>query len=245
MRYALIADIHGNLEALETVLAEIRKENIDEIISLGDLVGYYPNPNECITLIKENAKKSITGNHDYAALGKMDYHNAFTFYACISMEWTQRHLSDESREYLSSLPLTAKIDHTVLLTHSTPARPDKWDYIFMDSDEMVTDAFSSFKQRICFNAHTHFPVIMTLRNDQVILHRANKVKLSHEGQYLINVGSVGQPRDGDSRACYTVYDSHRMEVYIKRVKYNYKVTQKRCREENLPEFLALRLAEGR
>ena len=245
MRYALISDIHGNLEALEAVLLDIKKERIDAIYCLGDIVGYYPEPEKCVNLVMKNAKSAITGNHDYAAIGRIDIHNTFTRYACIAMEWTQKHLSRASIAYLADLPLTQVIDKDILLAHSTPSNPDGWAYLFMDSDELVFDAFSSFSQRICFNAHTHYPVIMTLQDDKIILHKEKRIRLVPDQQYLINVGSVGQPRDRDPRSCYAIYDKNMQEVTLKRVEYDYKTTQMKVRKEGLPEFLAQRLKEGR
>lgn len=245
MRYAILSDIHGNLEALDAVLADIQQQSIDRTCCLGDIVGYYPNPNECVGRIQSHVDLCVVGNHDYAALGKIDFRELFTYYACVAMEWTQFHLSQASRDYLSGLPLTESIGDEILLTHSSPDAPEKWEYLFMERDELVANAFGSFRQHICFNAHTHAPIIMMLQGDQIMLYRDWQVKTNPKRQYLVNVGSVGQPRDFDHRASYAIYDSDKREISLQRVIYDFAATQKKVADAGLPKFLALRLAEGR
>ncbi len=243
MKYALIADIHGNLEALKAVIDEIEKEKVDDIYCLGDIVGYYPNPNECVELIEKYVKASVAGNHDYAAIGKIKYKETFTEYAKIAMEWTCEHLDKKSEEYLAELPAIYTVDDKICITHSNPCETDRWDYLLDESE--ITDVFCSFPQKICFNAHTHYPVIMMLRDEDVVMHKKKKVVINPDCQYIINVGSVGQPRDKINLSSYVIYDSEDNTVEIKRVKYDIETVQKKVREACLPEFLAHRLGLGK
>ncbi len=245
MRFAILSDIHGNLEALEAILADVCNESVDRIFCLGDLVGYYANPNECIALIRRAALRTVAGNHDHAALGRIDFQSSFTRYACLAMEWTQGRLNDESKSFLSGLPLILTEDPDLLLTHSTPSRPDQWEYLFEDSEDLLSNAFASFNRRICFHGHTHSPLIMTLENDRIILQREKWIRLRRDRQYLINVGSVGQPRDGDPRSGYAIYDQELDEIRLKRVGYDLETTQAKVEKAGLPAFLGMRLEKGR
>ncbi|NLP01659.1 MAG: metallophosphoesterase family protein [Fibrobacter sp.] len=243
MRYAIISDIHGNAEALNAVLNDISDRHIEQTICLGDIVGYYPDPETCIDLIKKSASYCVAGNHDYAAIGKIDTQN-FTYYAFAAMEWTKQNLSESGKEFLRSLPLIVVKDD-MFFTHSSPSNPQDWVYVFPDSEEAIFEAFNSLIYRLNFIGHTHWPSIMIQENDRIILHSDHLIKLSENHYYLINVGSVGQPRDFDSRSCYVIYDSEKMEISIVRVPYDYRVTQKKIHENSLPVFLAERLEKGR
>jgi predicted phosphodiesterase len=243
MRYAIISDIHGNLEALTAVLNDIKTRSIDNIICLGDIVGYYPNPEECIGLIRENADECIAGNHDYAAINKIDI-QTFTYYAYVAMEWTRNHISEESKKFLSELPLIIEKDD-IFFTHSSPSNPQDWIYVFPDSEDSVFEAFNSLVHKINFIGHTHWPSILIQEDDKIILHSEHFIKIDKKNFYLINVGSVGQPRDFDSRSCYAIYDTSEMEINLIRVPYDYKITQKKILDNNLPAFLAQRLEKGK
>ncbi|MFP4163274.1 MAG: metallophosphoesterase family protein [Chitinispirillaceae bacterium] len=243
MKYAIISDIHGNLEALNAVLKDIKKRSVDEIICLGDVVGYYPDPQKCIDLVRSNVSHCIAGNHDYAAIGKIDTTN-FTYYAHTAIEWTKHHLGSSEKEFLETLPLTVEIDD-MFFTHSSPSNPRDWAYVFPDSEDAVFEAFNSLVHRVNFIGHTHWPSIMIQELDRVVLHAEHTIDLSDECFYLINVGSVGQPRDFDNRSCYALYDTDQQQISLVRVSYNYRSTQKKIRENNLPIFLAERLEKGR
>lgn len=243
MRYAVISDIHGNVEALEAVLDDIEKRSIDSIVCLGDIVGYYPDPERCVDLIKEKSALCVAGNHDYAAIGKIDTEN-FTYYAFAAMEWTKQNISENAKKFLSTLPLTIEKDN-MFFTHSSPSNPQDWAYVFPDSEDSVFEAFSSLVYHINFIGHTHWPSIMIQEKDRIILYSDHRVILSDENNYLINVGSVGQPRDFDCRSCYAVLDSETKELSLNRVSYDYTVTQKKITDNNLPLFLAERLKKGR
>jgi predicted phosphodiesterase len=243
MRYAIISDIHGNVEALEAVLADIKKRNIDSIVCLGDIVGYYPDPEACVELVKKNVDFCVAGNHDYAAIEKIDI-QTFTYYAFVAMEWTRNNISDNAKKFLSSLPLSLE-RNGIYFTHSSPSSTQDWIYVFPDSEEAVFEAFNSLTHRLNFIGHTHWPSIMIQEDDKIILYSEHTITLNGQNFYLINVGSVGQPRDFDSRSCYAVYDSKTEEVSLIRVPYDYTITQKKIIEKNLPVFLAQRLEKGK
>jgi predicted phosphodiesterase len=243
MRYAIISDIHGNVEALQAVLADMKTRSVDEIVCLGDIVGYYPDPEKCIELVRNNVKYCVAGNHDYAAINKIDI-QTFTYYAFVAMEWTRNHISKNAMEFLSSLPLSIEQDG-LYFTHSSPSNTQDWIYVFPDSEEAVFEAFNSLVHRLNFIGHTHWPSIMIQEDDKIILCSEHTVKLNPDNFYLVNVGSVGQPRDFDSRSCYAIYDSDIDEITLVRVAYDYSVTQKKIIENNLPGFLAERLEKGK
>ncbi|MBN2037397.1 MAG: metallophosphoesterase family protein [Chitinispirillaceae bacterium] len=243
MRYAIVSDIHGNVEALQAVLNDIKKQSIDTIICLGDIVGYYPDPEKCVELIRKHAAFCVAGNHDYAAIGRIDTSN-FTYYAFAAMEWTKANISEETRDFLASLPLTIEQDD-MFFTHSSPSNPQAWVYVFPDSEEAVFEAFNSLTFRLNFIGHTHWPSIMIQSEDRIVLHSDHTIKLNGAHYYLINVGSVGQPRDFDSRSCYVVFDTETQIVSLIRVYYDFTLTQRKIRNNHLPLFLAERLEKGR
>jgi len=244
MRYAIISDIHGNAEALRTVLADIDRRGVDLIICLGDIVGYYPDPEECVELVKERAAYSVAGNHDYAAIGRLQTEN-FTFYAFEAMAWTQQNLSDSSRDYLASLPLSIELD-SMLFTHSSPARPENFTYVFPNSDEAIREAFANMVFKKVFVGHTHWPCILMQESPGSILrNETDTVLLTETGYYLINPGSVGQPRNRQSSSSYALYDTETRTVSLIPVPYDFTATQKRTIEAGLPPFLAERLENGR
>jgi predicted phosphodiesterase len=243
MKYAIISDIHGNLEALSAVLKDIRRRRADAVFCLGDIVGYYPNPRQCIELVSAHAARCIAGNHDYAAIGKTDT-SCFTYFAFSAMEWTKQHLIDSDRDFLSALPLTHE-EGDMFFAHSSPCEPDKFSYVFPDNEYSVFEAFSHLTHRLNFIGHTHWPSIMYQEGDQVFLTSETSIGVEEGNTYLINVGSVGQPRDFDSRSCYAMYDNEKEIVSLHRVGYNYRATQKKIKDCDLHPFLAERLEKGR
>ncbi|MBN1982058.1 MAG: metallophosphoesterase family protein [Chitinivibrionales bacterium] len=276
MRYALISDIHGNLEALQAVLSDIQQRSIDVIACLGDIVGYYPDPNSCVQLIQKYNILAVAGNHDYAAIGRIKTHN-FTYYAYEAMDWTKKNLSTESKQFLESLPLRMEMNG-LFLTHSSPSSPERFSYIFPSSEKTVISAFTAMAHRLNFIGHTHWPFVIcrpadshsievheepkaeadhghshTKLNhpihlpDGSVIHRLTDVNtiINPNSYYLINVGSVGQPRNHDYRCCYVVYDSDDAGVTFIRVHYDYTVTQRKVIDNSLPSFLAERLAKGK
>lgn len=241
MRYGLISDIHANLEALETVLSCLSKAKVDEIICLGDIIGYGPDPEKCIELVRENTLLTIAGNHDHALLGLIDT-RFFNQFAKKSVEWTRVQLSESSIEYLHSLPLIDKRENFTLV-HASPARPEAWSYILSVDD--ASDNFAYIQGVACFVGHSHVPIILEKNNDNKVSVKRNfELELDQDKQYIINIGSVGQPRDLDPRAAYAIFDSDSCEFELKRVRYDMSITQKKIIERGLPAYLAERLSSG-
>lgn len=241
MLYGLISDIHANLEALEAVLKELDRLKIDEIFCLGDVVGYGPDPEKCIEIVRDRAKIVLAGNHDYAPLGLVDV-SYFNPYARRAVEWTAARLTDETRRYLEERPLRIQIDDFTIV-HATPASPAEWDYILSVDDAL--ENFPHFEGVCCFVGHSHVPVIIAQEKDQKIkVLRGNKIAFAKDTRYIINIGSVGQPRDLDPRAAFGVYEVTTQSYELCRVVYDIGKTQRKILERGLPTFLAERLALG-
>ncbi len=242
MRYGFFSDVHSNLEALKVAVADFRKEKLDGIYFLGDAVGYGPDPNECVAIINEVAGVKLMGNHDYASLGLIET-NLFNVYAQESMEWTKSILSDESLKILFSFAMDHRFDQSYLV-HSTPKEPQEWDYI-MDLDA-AEENFKFFNKQICFIGHSHSPVIIKkFDNKHCFIHDDSQSEIEKEFKYIINIGSVGQPRDGSNQACYLIYDTKEKMVTLKRLPYDFQKTQAKMKKKGLPQFLIERLAMGR
>ncbi|MEE8330002.1 MAG: metallophosphoesterase family protein [Thermodesulfovibrionia bacterium] len=239
MRYAIISDVHANLEALNNVLKKIEEETCDELMFLGDSVGYGPNPNECIYRLKEKTKILLAGNHDMAAVGTADIKH-FNPYARATVEWTQEILSNENRSFLNGLPLTEEVDDSILLVHSTPKEPEKWHYLLNAGD--ADSNFSFFSKKICFVGHSHIPFIIEQAPGGNITIYKDRADIKKRHRYIINAGSVGQPRDSNPDAAYALLNKNYVE--IKRVTYDIVLTQKKMRDAGLPSFLIERLSRG-
>lgn len=241
MKYAIISDIHGNLEALDTVLTEIEKQKVDSIVCLGDIVGYGPNPNECVDKVREVAEVSLAGNHDYAPLGKLDL-SYFNPWARDAIRWTSDELSEASIEFLLGLPLKLELNGFTIV-HATPEQPAEWNYILTIGD--AARNFSEFEGQVCFIGHSHVPMAVSLDQEgEYLVQKENPLTIQDDMRYIINVGSVGQPRDLNPRACFAIYDNEEKKYELFRVEYNINETQSKIRKSGLPEFLAERLELG-
>ena len=241
MRSAIISDIHSNLSALKAVLDRISQENCDQIMCLGDIVGYGPYPNECIELVKQHCSICIMGNHDHAVLGETST-ESFNIYAKMSIDWTIAELPSTGKDYLKNLPFTAVQDN-ILYVHATPCEPESWNYLLSTYDAL--DNLKCFDQQICFVGHSHVPVIFEQQapGNCKILH-GNSATLSTKNRYVINVGSVGQPRDGNPHAAFGLYDSEKNEYELLRQEYKVTETQRAMMDRDLPYFLVDRLSRG-
>ena len=237
MPIAIISDIHGNLEALQVVLQYLQENNIDEIYCLGDIVGYGANPNECLELIARISTKVLMGNHDHAAIGLTNI-NYFNDYAKISTYWTYSILSAENKNFISSLDFTWEMDR-ILLVHSTPSNPPGWHYIITEQD--TRSEYESFSQNVCFIGHTHLPSIFSQKKGMV---KAQKYVLNEQDKYIVNVGSVGQPRDGNPMTCFCVYTSDTGQLEYVRLNYDVAVTREKIIKAGLPLYLGDRLLNG-
>lgn len=242
-RYAVISDIHANLAAFEAVLADIG-DRVDDIWCLGDLVGYGPDPNECIERARQMDLTCVVGNHDKACLGEVDLFE-FNPDARRACRWTIDHLAPENRAYLESLSEKLVIGEFTLV-HGSPRAP-VWEYI--TSPETARENFSAFDTRVCLVGHTHVPLAFCLPTETSPLAErrwlsgAGPVSLN-AGRWIVNPGGVGQPRDGDPTAPYILLDREAMVVEVRRVAYPVEQTQKRMEKAGLPGNLILRLAFG-
>jgi|Deesub1362B_J571_1020462.scaffolds.fasta_scaffold03337_6 predicted phosphodiesterase len=242
MRYAILSDIHGNLEALQAVLRDIEQQGVDKIVCLGDVVGYGPNPNECVDVIREKAHICLMGNHDYAAIGKepIEYFNP---YARDAILWTRRQLTGDNLAFLRDLPFL-HIDGEITFVHSSPHRPEDWTYILTPRD--VYHQFNFMQTPLCFVGHSHVAIGFARRGDDLWILLEDEHRLEdHEARYIINVGAVGQPRDQDPRASYGLYDSGQRTFQFRRIEYDIEAVQKQMEEAGLPQYLIDRLSYGR
>ncbi len=244
MRVAIISDIHANLEALQAVAADIESQGITQLICLGDIVGYGPRPNECLDLTKEICPTILLGNHDAAAIGRLSTEH-FNIHAKVAIEWTSSSLTKDGKEFLGGLPLVRQQENSTFV-HATPYEPKMWYYI--TSLEEAAFNFQFFDTSFCFVGHTHIPMIIVLdKKKELYVHQDVKIDYSkHEGsRFLVNVGSVGQPRDRNPKSCYGILDTDKKQFYYRRVQYDVAKTQARMKKEKMPEFLVNRLKEGR
>jgi diadenosine tetraphosphatase ApaH/serine/threonine PP2A family protein phosphatase len=243
MRYAVIADIHANLTALMAVLTDIyKKEDIGEVWCLGDIVGYGPDPSQCIELLRRTNHICVAGNHDLAAIGEIDTAD-FNPDAAAAIQWTTRQLSTQDRVYIKSLPLVIEREDFTLV-HGSPRQP-VWEYVM--SISTAKENFAHFKSSFCLVCHTHVPAIFKLgKNDACSFSQfpAKGELVLGEERMIINPGSVGQPRDGDPRASYAIYDNKTRTVSLYRVPYDIAATQARMVEQRLPMRLVARLSLG-
>ena len=243
MRYAIIADIHANLAALRAVLDDIeRTGGVEEIWCLGDVVGYGPDPHQCIELLRKQNHVCVTGNHDMAATGKLDTAQ-FNPDAAAACHWTAKQLSAEDIQYLQSLPLVIQKDDFTL-AHGSPREPI-WEYL--TSISSAKENFAYFQSQFCLVGHSHVPLAFRHNEDGSCsfsrLIPDNALALGRN-RLIINPGGVGQPRDGDPRASYAIYDSEAMTVRLYRVAYDISITQDRMVECGLPMRLITRLSYG-
>lgn len=240
MRYAVFSDVHANLEAFEAVLEIFKNAPIDKYLFAGDIVGYGANPRECIALLKGLNGICIAGNHDWASAGRMstDYFNEAAREAVV---WTQKQISENDRLFLAGLETVAKPDG-LCLVHGTLSSPEEFEY--MTDGYKAANSFSLLEGTICFVGHTHKPGVFIETDERVFYRQAQDFSLEPAKRYIVNVGSVGQPRDGDPKACFCVYDTTRERVEFRRASYDVATAQRKIREAGLPRILSDRLALG-
>lgn len=241
-RIGIISDIHGNYAALEAVLKELEEEKVEQIICTGDLVGYGARPNECVEAIRERNIPTIAGNHDHAALLLTDISN-FNEIAKTAVLWTKNVLTEENMEFLRELPLTLRdTPNNVFYVHASPKDPGEWNYILTMGEARTN--FNYFSEQICFIGHSHQPFIIENDEGNLACPTKPEIEIRDGRRYLINVGSVGQPRDRNWRSCYVIVDHAEKSLEIKRCEYDLEASQKAIIEAELPEELAQRLAHG-
>ena len=240
MLHAIVSDIHGNLEALEAVLADIAPHQPASIVCLGDFVGYGASPNECIERLRPMIEHAVVGNHDLAAIGKLRL-TYFNQNAAAAAVWTETALTPENRAYLEGLPFSVKW-RDALLVHASPAEPENWHYVLSPGEARAE--LDAFHEAVCFIGHSHYPGVFDMQDDRVRYTRTPEVRLEKGHRYLVNVASVGQPRDGDPRAGYLLYDDLDRVIRHIRLEYDLAGAMKRIIDAGLPRFLADRLQWG-
>ncbi len=248
MKYFVISDVHGNLEALEAVLQDINASTDENyrIMSLGDIVGYGPDPIRCIELTSQEAFVSILGNHDYGVLGLTEI-DLFNRAATEAILWTRKHLTKDAWNELSKLKDRILIEKGIAtFTHASPYQPSEWHYIITYGFAKM--AFAAMRTPLCFVGHSHQPVFILEAPAGAIsvIHCQEQPAITYDpsDKYIVNVGSVGQPRDGINQACYAEWDDEARTITIKRVAYDFKKTQQKICAAELPTSLALRLETG-
>ncbi len=239
-KYAILGDIHGNLQALEAVLADAEDHGVDAHVCVGDIVGYNANPSECLEVIRGLCSAVVRGNHDhYVAFDECleDFHPL----AASVIDWTRKQLTQEQIHYLRNLRLSRMVDGFTIV-HSTLDMPERWGYVID-----VLDAEANFNYQtssVCFHGHTHVPVVFE-RHGQVTRSGFTTYNVKLGCKCFVNTGSVGQPRDGDPRASYIIYEPGARRIFLRRVPYDIAATQERIRAAGLPERLARRLEHGK
>lgn len=242
MKAAIISDIHSNLEALQAVIKDVKKRRIKRIFCIGDIIGYGANPNECVDLCFKESKIIVAGNHDWAVLGKTDV-SAFNPIAAEAVRWTQNHISKSSMRKLDKLKISNTVED-LFLVHASPKNPENWSYLF--SIEQFKSHFRFFSVSLCFIGHSHIPsAVFQDANSYTDIIRDNPFPILEQRKYIVNVGSVGQPRDLDPRAGYVIYDGNKNTIETIRLEYNIPLAQQKILDAGLPETLADRLLTGR
>jgi diadenosine tetraphosphatase ApaH/serine/threonine PP2A family protein phosphatase len=239
MRYAVLGDIHANWEALSAVLEDAAAQGVGAYLCVGDLVGYNADPARCIETVRAIGCVAVRGNHDHFAfhpLGPRD----MTELAAGALAWTRRQLSEEQARFLGNLPFQQTVGDFSLV-HSTLDRSVEWQYV-MDAPDAAA-CLASQRTPLCFHGHTHIPVVFHQRRG-IARKRLRSFQIARGTRYLVNVGSVGQPRDGDPRAAYAIYDTDARTLLARRVVYDVATAQRKVAAAGLPEFLALRLQFG-
>lgn len=240
MKYAIFGDIHANLEAFEAVLADAEQKGCTDYVCTGDIVGYAADPNECLRIVRDMNCPVVKGNHDEEAILNTSLEGLNPL-AKQAMEWTRAQLNEDERDFLTNMKLVRQVaDFTIV--HATLDTPGSWTYVTNKFDAMAS--FSYQFTQLCFYGHTHTPRIY-VKGDSVEPLEEMEVNLEMGRKYFINVGSTGQPRDGDWRASYAVYDAENQNVEIRRLDYDIRKAQDKIIDAGLPEMLAHRLSLGK
>lgn len=240
MRYGIFSDIHGNWEALQEVLQFYRREGVKDYICLGDIVGYGANPKECLDLVRGLNAACVAGNHDWAVSGRLNY-DVFHGSARAAVDWTRGQLDGEDMTFLHHLPLMFKNDDFVAV-HGTLSEPENFHYMIYMSDARET--FHLMERQVCFVGHSHVPQIIIQRGEKVACSAKMNTQVHPADRYIVNVGSVGQPRDGNPKASCCIYDTATHALQISRLTYDVHSAYTKILKVGLPEDLAERLLAG-
>jgi predicted phosphodiesterase len=240
MKYAIIADIHANLEALQVVLEDSKAQNCSHYACLGDVVGYNANPKECLDIVRSMGMPCVKGNHDEYCSIDSDL-EGFNPHAAEAVNWTRQQLTEEDQQWLRELKYL-RLLASFSIVHATLDGPQRWGYVF---DKLAAAASFTYQNtNVCFFGHTHVPVAF-VRDTVVRGGTYPKFKTKPGRKYFVNVGSVGQSRDGVAKATYVVYDLDEGSIELRRLDYDIAATQAKIRAAGLPERLAERLAHGK
>jgi predicted phosphodiesterase len=240
MKYAIIADIHANLEAFQVVLHDIEKQKCTHVACLGDVVGYNANPKECLDTVRAMNIPCVKGNHDEYCSSEQPM-EGFAPHAAEAGNWTRARLREEDRCWLRELKFLRLVSNFTIV-HATLDAPQRWGYVF---DKLAAAASFTYQNTpVCFFGHTHVPVAF-IRDSVVRGGTYSKFKVEPGRKYFVNVGAVGQPRDGNPKAAYVIYDMDEGSIELRRLDYDIPGAQKKILDAGLPPRLAERLAMGR
>ncbi len=248
-RTAIISDIHANLHALYAVIEDVQLEQCTDLVCLGDIVGYNAYPHECLDYVRRLNCPVVRGNHDDEVVA--DSNVPMNPMARQAMDWTRAQLSQEELEWLSRLQYQRIVRSAFTIVHASLEQPKSWNYIINGHD--AVGSFSRQFNPVCFHGHTHVPKVFEWDGahshdidiaSTLYYEGSVEVELKENCKYFINVGSVGQPRDGDPRACYAIYDSDHRIVTLRRVQYDVEAARQAVLAAGLPEYLAERLLTG-
>jgi len=246
-RIGILSDIHGNLEAFEAVLNQIKADGVDHVVQLGDIVGYNANPRECLLLARENGIESVLGNHDLAML-EPAVAEGFNVLAYQALHYSDGQLTDEDRRYLEGLPRRRVLLARYLLCHGTPENVESYILHAFQAKRVFNLLHKKYSAiRICFFGHTHMQRVWIKDERGKVfspLTTPRALSLEDGKLYLINPGSVGQPRQGNNHAHYLIFDAESEMLHFRTVPYDIRKAQRKIRKAGLPEYLALRLADG-
>jgi predicted phosphodiesterase len=239
MKYAIIADIHANLEAFQVVLQDIEKQKCTHVACLGDVVGYNANPKECLDTVRAMNIPCVKGNHDEFCSSETPM-EGFSPHAAEAGNWTRTKLLEDDRRWLRELKFLRLVSNFTIV-HATLDAPQRWGYVF---DKLAAAASFTYQNTpVCFFGHTHVPVAF-IRDSVVRGGTYSKFRVEPGRKYFVNVGAVGQPRDGNPKAAYVIYDMDEGSIELRRLEYDIAAAQKKIIEAGLPERLAARLARG-
>jgi diadenosine tetraphosphatase ApaH/serine/threonine PP2A family protein phosphatase len=240
VKIGILSDIHSNADALEAVLEHAGTQGIDRWWCLGDVVGYGAEPDRVVNRVQELAAVTVAGNHDWAACGLVSTRH-FNRHAAQAADWTAKTAKSETLAWLRALPLVER-QEGALLVHATPSAPEEWNYCMMIEDALFE--LEHFEEPLCVIGHSHYAGAFEKDGEDVRYTRAPEIRLRQGRRYLVNVGSVGQPRDGDPRAAYAIYEPGQGLLSHQRVTYDVEAAQAKILGAGLPPFLASRLAAG-
>jgi predicted phosphodiesterase len=240
MKFAIIADIHANLEAFQVVLEDAKKQQVTHYACLGDVVGYNANPKECLDIVRAMNMPCVKGNHDEYCSSE-EHLEGFNPAAAEAVNWTRKQLTEDDRQWLRDLKYTRMVTNFTIV-HATLDGPQRWGYVF---DKLAAAASLTYQNTsVCFFGHTHVPVAF-MKDSVVRGGTYSKFKTEPGKKYFVNVGAVGQPRDNNPKCAYVVYDPDEGTIEIRRLDYDIATAQKKILAAGLPERLAERLAYGR